>query len=140
MPRLKNDPQYRHFKPRDLAVVRIDGTDFYLGRYDSPQSWEKYHRLLADWRMTGHLPPESNLLPSQPSSFFGINCLVEQFLQHARQYYQLDGKATGEFREYSYAAEVLCELYGLTNATGTSSRAARVSAAGGCHVPGREDF
>jgi len=26
-------PKYRHFRPKDLAVVRIDGRDYYLGRY-----------------------------------------------------------------------------------------------------------
>ncbi len=25
------DPKYRHYKPKDLAVVRIDGRDHYLG-------------------------------------------------------------------------------------------------------------
>jgi hypothetical protein len=29
-------PKYRHYKPKDLAVVRIDGRDYYLGKYDSP--------------------------------------------------------------------------------------------------------
>ena len=25
-------PKYRHYKPKDLAVVRIDGKDHYLGK------------------------------------------------------------------------------------------------------------
>lgn len=41
-------PKYRHYKPKNLGVVRIDGKDHYLGPYDSPQSWERYHRLLAE--------------------------------------------------------------------------------------------
>ena len=24
-------PKYRHFKPKDLAIVRLDGQDHYLG-------------------------------------------------------------------------------------------------------------
>jgi hypothetical protein len=40
-------PKYGHYKPKDLAVVRIDGHDHYLGKYGSPESWEKYHRLLT---------------------------------------------------------------------------------------------
>lgn len=40
--------KYRHYKPKDLAVVRIDGRDHYLGRYNSPESHERYHHLLAE--------------------------------------------------------------------------------------------
>ena len=45
-------PKYRHFKPRNLAVVRIRGRDFYLGAYDSTESWQKYYQLLAQERST----------------------------------------------------------------------------------------
>ena len=41
-------PKYRHQKARGLAVVTLDGQDHFLGPYDSPESWEKYHRLVAD--------------------------------------------------------------------------------------------
>ena len=50
-------PKYRHYKPKDLAVVRIDGRDYYLGKFGSPESHEKYHRLLAEWRARGKLTP-----------------------------------------------------------------------------------
>ncbi len=46
-------PRYRHYKPKNLGVVRIDGKDQYLGRYDSPESREKYHRLIAEWLSNG---------------------------------------------------------------------------------------
>jgi hypothetical protein len=42
-------PKYRHYKPKDLGVVRIDGSDVYLGRYNSPESLERYHRTVAEW-------------------------------------------------------------------------------------------
>jgi hypothetical protein len=42
------DPKYRHYKPKGLAVVRIDGRDIYLGRYNSPESRQKYYRVLAE--------------------------------------------------------------------------------------------
>jgi hypothetical protein len=42
-------PKYRHYKPKDLAVVRIDGRDHYLGRFGSEESQEKYRRLVAGW-------------------------------------------------------------------------------------------
>ncbi len=46
----RKDPKYRHHKARNLAVVRIEGRDYYLGRFGSEESRAKYHRLLADWR------------------------------------------------------------------------------------------
>jgi len=42
-------PSYRFHKARRCAVVTIAGKDHYLGAYDSPESWEKYHRLVAEW-------------------------------------------------------------------------------------------
>ena len=49
-------PKYRHYKPKDLAVVRIDGRDVYLGKYNSPGSYEKYRRVVAEWLATGEKP------------------------------------------------------------------------------------
>ena len=46
-------PKYRHCKPKNLGVVRIGGKDEYLGRYNSPESLEKYHRLIAEWLSNG---------------------------------------------------------------------------------------
>ena len=43
------NPKYRHYSPKNLGVVPIDGKDHYLGRYDSPESWGKYQRLMAKW-------------------------------------------------------------------------------------------
>jgi hypothetical protein len=42
-------PKCRHSKPRNLAVVRINGIDEYLGKFNSPESWGKYHRRIAEW-------------------------------------------------------------------------------------------
>jgi len=42
-------PKYRHQKSRNLAVVRIAGKDIYLGKYNSPKSHEKYHRLVEEF-------------------------------------------------------------------------------------------
>lgn len=58
-------PKYRHDKPKDLGMVAIGGHAHYLGKYDSPESRERYHRLVADLhagrpassRETGLRPP-----------------------------------------------------------------------------------
>jgi hypothetical protein len=98
MPAKLHSPAYRHFKPRNLGVVRINGKDVYLGEFDSPASWEKYHRLIAELHAAernGHaFQPASTKQDGEP--FFGINCLIEQYLEFARLYYQHDGKTTRE--------------------------------------------
>ena len=50
-------PKYRHDKPKDLAVVRIDGHDHYLGRFGSEESKEKYRRLIAERLVAGRVEP-----------------------------------------------------------------------------------
>ena len=55
-------PRYRHHKARGLAVVTLHGKDHYLGRYDSPESHQHYHRLLAEYcsqAATGQPPTPS---------------------------------------------------------------------------------
>ncbi len=31
------------------AVVRIDGKDHYCGKFNSPEAWELYTRLISEW-------------------------------------------------------------------------------------------
>ena len=47
-------PKYRHFKPRNLAVVRIEGKVYHLGPYGSAESKAKYQRLIGEWLVQGH--------------------------------------------------------------------------------------
>jgi hypothetical protein len=57
-------PSYRRYKPK-LAVFRISGKDLYLGKYDSPESWREYFRLIAE-----HLAPAQrlNVVPEEDQS------------------------------------------------------------------------
>ena len=89
--RKPSPPAYRHFKARNLAVVRIDGKDHYLGRFNSPESREKYHVLIAAWhaRRINGVAAIQSVEPSSDGPFF-INPLVEAYLGFARQYYQKD--------------------------------------------------
>ena len=49
-------PKYRHHKARDLAAVRINGHDVYLGKYGSPESRELYDRVVAEWLARSRAP------------------------------------------------------------------------------------
>lgn len=104
-------PAYRHYKPKNLGVVRINGKDTYLGKYDSPESWQKYRQVIADWLAGGF-----NIAEQQLSSAMtlGVNCLVERYLIHCRSYYERDGNPGKEYREIIYALKPLCALHGLT--------------------------
>ena len=42
-------PKYPHYKPKSLAVVRIDGWDHHLGKYGSLESYDCYDRLISEW-------------------------------------------------------------------------------------------
>ena len=77
-------PKHGHFKPPNLAVVRLDGKDHYLGKYDSKQSWEKYYQLLADWKRNAGLvaTPE----PDPQSGFIGVSCVIEAYINFAKKY------------------------------------------------------
>ena len=47
---------------QDLAFVVIDGRRHYLGPYDTPESRECYHRLIAEWEAAGGMahPKQAN--------------------------------------------------------------------------------
>ena len=49
-------PKYRRQKrPQscDVAFVELNGKRHYLGDYNTPESKQRYHRLLAEWSANG---------------------------------------------------------------------------------------
>ena len=61
----RRTPKYCHHKATGQAYVTIDGRSRYLGAYGSPESQEKYHRLIATWAAHGgQLPPTPEAGPS----------------------------------------------------------------------------
>ncbi|MFP4356596.1 MAG: hypothetical protein ACLFUJ_15905, partial [Phycisphaerae bacterium] len=59
-------PSYCRHKSSGQARVRIDGRDFYLGPYDSPESRPECDRLIAAW-----LKRQSSPTPPGPQSRLG---------------------------------------------------------------------
>ena len=76
-------PKYRHYRPKDLAVVRIAGGDHYLGKYANPESYERYDRLVAEWLVSRHQPGVSGTSPTSPpvSPVVAVNELILAFWQ-----------------------------------------------------------
>ena len=107
-------PNYRHDKPRDLAVVRIDGHDHYFGMFGSPESYEKYHRLLPERHAHGPELPLSTLETKAGAENLTISEMVLGYYRHCEQYYVRNGKATNQVRMIRLALKVLDRLYGST--------------------------
>ena len=105
-------PKYRHLKPKSLAVVRIDGHDHYLGKYDSDESHERYRRLVAEWLASGS-PTRTEDDPKQTSSQLTIYDVILAFWRHAEKHYRRpDGKPTQELENMRDALHPLRALYG----------------------------
>jgi integrase len=104
-------PKYRCFKPKNLGLVVIGGTQHYLGKYGSPESMEEYNRLIQEWLARGIS------LPSQTESgnlALTVDQLMLSFLSgHAEIHYRhADGSPTGELANFSDSFRPLKELYG----------------------------
>ncbi len=66
MPKLgKRLPKYRKHKASGQAIVTLDGSDHYLGEYDSKQSHAAYEQLIGRWLASGRqlLANPSNTTP-----------------------------------------------------------------------------
>lgn len=113
----RHDPKYRHYKPKGLAVVRVDGRDVYLGRYDSPESWEKYYRILAERRSTGRITISAHPSAGTADDGLSVNELILAYWHHAESYYgRADGTPAAELDNLRLALIPLRRLYGGTPA------------------------
>ena len=107
------DPKYRHYKPKNLGVVRIDGRDIYLGKYGSPESWEKYHRVLAERYARGPVGAPSGQAAPQ-SEVLTVTELCVRYYRHCEKYYVKGGKITNQVRMIKLALKACRSIYGST--------------------------
>lgn len=89
-------PRYTLHRPTGQARVRIEGKDYYLGRWGSPESKARYDALIADW-----LGGKLNVSPRQPEADAAVTALTVAdvlglYLEHARGYYRDRGRHTGQ--------------------------------------------
>lgn len=111
MPR-KKTPSYRFHKARNCAVVTINGRDHYLGAYDSPESWEAYHRLVAEHLADRREPPP----PIPADAPLTVTELIARYWRFAKTYYVKDDKPTSEVHVIKLALRFVRRLYGATPA------------------------
>ncbi|CAN5835526.1 site-specific integrase [soil metagenome] len=116
MPKINRPPSYRLHKARNLAVVTFNGKDHYLGPYGSPESHEKYARLIAEWRANRqHLLPTTAAGPAIDRTL-SINELILAYWRHVEGYYLKDGRPTSEQDNIRQALRFLRKTYGTTPA------------------------
>lgn len=110
MPNALRIPSYRLHKSTGLAVVTLDGRDFYLGRHNSAASRAEYRRLLTEWMANGGTLPTA-------THDLTVAELAAAFLKHAKDYYRSpDGRQTHEVTNLKGAIRRLHQLYGRTAA------------------------
>ena len=110
-------PKYRHYKPKNLAVVRIAGRDHYLGKYDSPESYERYDRLVSEWLLTRQHRGFAARPTNVGARSFTINELILGFWHHAQRRYVKNGEPTSELRSFRTALRPARQLYGRVPVT-----------------------
>lgn len=109
MPRLSQTsvPKYRKHKSGQARVV-LDDQTFYLGKYGSKASREKYNKLVGEWQANGReLPPPVN-------ETVCITKLCLEYLKHAKKYYVKDGEVTDEVAGIKAAMKKLRKSYART--------------------------
>jgi len=105
-------PAYCHHKSRDQAYVRFGAEMIYLGKYDSPESREKYDRITAEWMLAGR-----TFVKSADQAIISVNEILLAYRRHAEQtYVDVDGKPTSEVERVNLAFRPVMDLYGTTPA------------------------
>ena len=103
-------PSYRLHKPSGQARVIVNGEHIYLGLFGSPESHEKYARLIAELAVSAN---GSNRLPPQSGVSDLLVCeLVVRYMDCAKGYYVKDGEVGREVSEMKVALRPLLTLYG----------------------------
>ncbi len=109
-------PGYRHFKPKGLGLVVLDGKQHYLGKYGSPESMERYHRLVQEWlsRQGDRTPAAVASLAGSPELTVG-ELILAFWTRHAEQHYRKpDGSPSGELENFRDSLRPLRRLYGTS--------------------------
>jgi integrase len=122
MPRKYPQPAYRRHKARNAAVVTLNGKNHYLGPWQSPESHERYARLIAEWkRNNGDLSGPKPATPADTPLTVGE--LVLAYFRFAKRHYTKNGKPTSEVGCLRHALRPVRKLYGTTPAAEFGPRA-----------------
>ena len=132
-------PSYGLHKPSGRARVYLNGRHVYLGPHGSPESREKYARLIAEHlagpQVPKPAPAPASAVPVQPvvarDAFDArsaqppgpsVNELLAAYLDFAEGYYAKDGRPTQQYTNVLAALKPVRELYGTTPAAEFGSK------------------
>ena len=97
----KNVPSYRQRKGSDHAIVTLTDAvtkqrrDYWLGPHGSPESRERYHRLIAEWEAAGRRLPAPIDDPHGPCAQTTVGEIVHAYWTWASQHQcAIDGNLT----------------------------------------------
>lgn len=93
----------------DYARVIIDGETISLGKYGSPESKERYNRIIAEWLSCGRKLPDRY---RQAKAVTTISELIADYLDWAEVEYSKHGKPTREYEHVVTITKATQELYG----------------------------
>ena len=100
-------PSYRLHKARNLAVVTIDGTNHYLGEFESPESYVKYNAKIAEWTRKQSLAPAAG---DASKAVYTCGELAADYLAYALTYYVKNGELTSQVHQVKQALRQLVAL------------------------------
>ena len=85
-------PRYSHHKATDRAFVQVDGRFVYLGRYGSPESHEKYARLVRECQTASPAVAVAAIAgdPGGVASPLTVAAVLAAFWNHAKATYAYD--------------------------------------------------
>lgn len=111
MPTNRKIPSYRLHKASNRGVVTLGGRDYFLGHYGTPESRQRYDRLVREWLARGRQSPAP-----APQDLTVVE-LIARYWAHAESHYRLpDGSEAGELDNIRRALRPLKALYGATPA------------------------
>lgn len=102
-------PSYCLHKGSGQAVVRVNGRDVYLGKYDTPESHTEYRRVVAEWLASGGSDP----LPVVTPLGITVAEAIDRYWRHAQDYYRNDdGPLVGQLYRVKLGLAAVRDLYG----------------------------
>lgn len=119
MRQTKKPPKYGYHKTSGRARVIWKGHHIWLGQYGSPESKQKYARIVAAIASDGR--PPDDCLP-MAASVLTIDELSMAYKAWAAGHYQDDGIPTKRYMTIDRVATLLCKLYGDLPATAFGPR------------------
>lgn len=112
-------PSYCVHTSRNQAYVRLNGAMVYLGPPHSPESRQKYDRLIAEWMQAGRV----YVRPAERQGV-SVNEVLLAYRQHAGTIYvNPDGTPTAELDRVNRSLKPVMELYGTAPAAEFGPRA-----------------